>query len=213
MNATTAEVRWEDAAEPVLRRGRKPVWTGNEDDVVEMIRSGHPAGFEQLYAMARNFTYFIMRQLGTDELQDKVHDVFVTAATAISAGKLRDSERLTPFLTTLTRFYTYGQIDRRVTRRKYVAQLDHTNIPDGSVNLEHNIYTQQKKELVREVLRSMPKRDRDVLHRFYVEEQSKEQICREMNLTPTQFRLLKSKAKTSFAKLGQRKLKSAIVAA
>jgi RNA polymerase sigma factor (sigma-70 family) len=157
--------------------------------------------------MARNFTFFIMRQLGSDDLQDKVHDVFVTAATAICGGKLRDSNRLTPFLTTLTRFYTYGQIDRRVVLRKYVTPLEHVNIPDRRSNVEHNIYRQQKMRIVRDILSSMPERDRDVLERFYVHEQSKEQICKEMNLTPTQFRLLKSKAKSTFAKLGRRRLK------
>lgn len=193
--------------EPVSKRVRARA-VPKQTDLVEMIRIGHPAGLEQLYAMARNFTFFIMRQLGNDDLQDKVHDIFVTAATAITAGKLRDSERLTPFLTTLTRFYTYGQIDRRVVRRKYMAPLEHANVPDRTINLEHSVYRKQKMRIVQEILRSMPRRDRDVLERFYVLEQSKEEICREMNLTPTQFRLLKSKAKSTFAKLGQRKLKA-----
>jgi RNA polymerase sigma-70 factor (ECF subfamily) len=181
-------------------------------DVVEMIRRGHPAGLEELYSMARNFTFFLMRQLGNEDVQDKVHDVFVTVAQAIFSGKLRDSTRLTPFLTTVTRFYTYGQIERRMVRRKYTAALDHTNIPDRRINLEQSVYKHQKMRIVREILYSMPKKDRDVLHRFYVEEQSKEEICREMNLTPTQFRLLKSKAKGSFAKLGRRRLKPAAAA-
>ena len=176
-------------------------------DVVEMIRTGHPAGLEELYVMARNFTFFLMRQLGNEDLQDKVHDVFVTAAQAIHSGKLRDSSRLTPFLTTLTRFYTYGQIERRVVRRRHAAPLEHTNVPDRRVNLEQSVYRDQKRRIVRDILRSMPKRDRDVLHRFYVQEQTKEQICREMDLTATQFRLLKSKAKNQFAQMGLRKLK------
>ncbi len=180
------------------------------NDLVEMIQLGQPAGLEQLYTMARNFTFFLMRQLGSDELQDKVHDVFLSAATAITTGKLRDSDRLTPFLTTLTRFYTYGQIDRRVVRRKYAGALEHTNVPDRRVNLEYNVYRQQKRRILREILSSMPQRDSDVLERFYVHEQTKEQICREMNLTPTQFRLLKSKAKSTFAKLGKRRLKRSL---
>lgn len=212
MTATTAVTR-PSSVERLPRRPNNGRTAPQTHDVVEMIRGGHPGGLEELYSMARNFTFFIMRQLGSDDLQDKVHDVFVTAATAISAGKLRDSERLTPYLTTLTRFYTYGQIDRRMVRRKYVAPLEHANIPDRDVNLEHSVYRQQKMRIVREVLHAMPKRDRDVLQRFYVEEQSKEQICREMNLTPTQFRLLKSKAKSTFAKLGQRRLKSHSAAA
>lgn len=207
MNQPTAVTQSSGRTESLLRRSELPVLpAAHTNDVVEMIQRGHPAGLEQLYAMASNFTFFIMRQLGSDDLQDKVHDIFVTAATAISAGKLRDSDRLTPFLTTLTRFYTYGQIDRRVVRRKYVAPLEHANIPDRRINLEHSIYRQQKMRIVREILGAMPKRDRDVLERFYVHEQTKEEICKEMNLTPTQFRLLKSKAKSTFAKLGQRRL-------
>lgn len=207
MNASTSVTRSTGRAKSLRRLAASRNSAARTDDVVELIRNGHPAGLEELYAMARNFTFFIMRQLGTDDIQDKVHDIFVTAATAISGGKLRDSARLTPFLTTLTRFYTYGQIDRRVVLRKYVIPLEHANIPDRHDNIEHNIYRQQKMRIVREILGSMPTRDRDVLHRFYVEEQTKEQICKEMNLTPTQFRLLKSKAKSTFAKLGRRRLK------
>ena len=205
MNAPTAVTRPPGSTEAVPRRMTRAA-ARRTNDVVEKIRSGHPAGLEELYAMARNFTFFIMRQLGSDDLQDKVHDIFVTAAIAISGGKLRDSERLTPFLTTLTRFYTYGQIDRRVVLRKYVLPLENVNVADGRHNIEHSVYRQQKMRIVQEILRSMSKRDRDLLERFYVHEQTKEQICREMNLTPTQFRLLKSKAKSTFAKLGRRRL-------
>ena len=41
---------------------------------------------------------------------------------------------------------------------------------------------------------------------FYLREQSQEQICEEMKLTETQFRLLKSRAKARFGELGKKKL-------
>jgi RNA polymerase sigma-70 factor (ECF subfamily) len=214
MNQATPAPRYSGISESLLGPIEIPLSSvAGTNDVVEMIQLGQPAGLEQLYSMARNFTFFLMRQLGSDELQDKVHDVFLSAATAIATGKLRDSDRLTPFLTSLTRFYTYGQIDRRVVRRKYAAPLEHTNVPDRRINLEYNVYRQQKKRILREILSSMPKRDSDVLERFYVHEQTKEQICREMNLTPTQFRLLKSKAKSTFAKIGKRRLKQSLAVA
>jgi DNA-directed RNA polymerase specialized sigma24 family protein len=56
------------------------------------------------------------------------------------------------------------------------------------------------------VLRGLSARDREVLTRFYLHEQSQEQICREMNLTGTQFRLMKSRAKARFGELGRRRL-------
>jgi len=49
---------------------------------------------------------------------------------------------------------------------------------------------------------------RDILVRFYLKEQSQEQICREMSLTETQFRLRKSRAKEKFNKVVHRELSS-----
>lgn len=176
-------------------------------ELVERIQRGHPAGLEELYGLAKNFTFFLMRQLGTEDLQDKVHDVFVTTAQAITAGKLRDPERLLPFVTTVTRFYTYGQIERRTQSRKQQGTLEQVHVPDARVNLEQTAYRKQKAMIVRDILRAMGPRDRELLRRFYLLEQSKEQICEEMKLTPTQFRLLKSKAKSKFAQLGAVKLR------
>jgi DNA-directed RNA polymerase specialized sigma24 family protein len=53
------------------------------------------------------------------------------------------------------------------------------------------------------ILNSLPKRDREVLARFYLEEQRPERICREMGLSETQFRLVKSRAKARFGELGK----------
>jgi transposase-like protein len=46
-------------------------------------------------------------------------------------------------------------------------------------------------------------REREIMRRFYVEEQSPTDICLQMKLTATQFRLLKSRAKARFAEFGQ----------
>jgi DNA-directed RNA polymerase specialized sigma subunit len=54
------------------------------------------------------------------------------------------------------------------------------------------------------VLRSVSRRDREILDRFYVQEQTQEQICEEMGLSYNQFRLLKSRAKARFGELGRR---------
>ena len=175
-------------------------------DLVERVRARQTIAFEELYALVKNFTFFLMRQLGTEDLQDKVHDVFLTVTQAILTGKLRDPERLIPFLTTVARFYTYNQIERRVSRRRVGYLSDGINPPDSRVNLELSAYQKQMAEIAQEILSAMPRRDRDVLNRFYLEEQSKEQICDEMQLTPTQFRLLKSKAKSTFTEMGERRL-------
>jgi RNA polymerase sigma-70 factor, ECF subfamily len=56
------------------------------------------------------------------------------------------------------------------------------------------------------VLRNLSWRDREILTRFYLRGESQERVCSEMNLTGTQFRLLKSRAKARFGELGKRRL-------
>jgi DNA-directed RNA polymerase specialized sigma24 family protein len=56
------------------------------------------------------------------------------------------------------------------------------------------------------VLQSIPKRDREVLTRFYLNEESVDEICKNMDLSETQFRLIKSRAKARFGELGKRRL-------
>jgi DNA-directed RNA polymerase specialized sigma24 family protein len=137
-----------------------------------------------------------------------VHDVYVTVAEAITAGKLRDPERLRAFLTTVTRFYTYSQIERRVQARNRFTGLDGTagDVAD-STNLENGLYNRQRVTFVRDILQQMPAVDREILRRFYLQEQSKEQICREMRLTPTQFRNMKSQAKLALTEIGLRRMR------
>ena len=64
----------------------------------------------------------------------------------------------------------------------------------------------QRTELIEKVLSELADRDWEVLTRFYLHEQSQEQICAEMGLTETQFRLLKSRAQARFGEWGKKKL-------
>ena len=179
--------------------------SGESHEFVDRIRKRNPAALEELYRMVNNFSYFLIRQLGRDDLQDNIHDVFLTVTQAITAGKLRDPERLSAYLTTVTRFYTYSQIEKRVQNRARLACLDDVDVSDDR-SLEHSAYQRQKMALVREILRSMPQINAEILRRFYLEEQTKEQICKDMKLTQTQFRNIKSQAKLALSKLGVRRL-------
>jgi len=44
-------------------------------------------------------------------------------------------------------------------------------------------------------------KDRDILGRFYLDEQTPEKICQDMSLTDNQFRNIKSRAKTKLAEI------------
>lgn len=174
-------------------------------DLVENVRLLKPAALEELYCLVKNFTFFLMRQLGADDLQDSLHDIFLAVVQAIRAGKLRNPERLTAFVTAVTRFHTYTQIDVRVRNRNRNVAVDGMDVAD-STNLEQRIYKKQKMGLVREMLHTMSPLDREVICRFYLQDHPKEQICQDLKLTPNQFRNIKSQAKLMLTSMGRRRV-------
>ena len=157
---------------------------------------------------AKGVRLYLCRQLGPQEIEDKIHDTFLIVVKAIRRGDLREPERLMGFVRTVVRRQVAAHIDHLVHRRRDQVNLDvSTRVADDRRNPEQNAVAKEKTDLMIEVLREMSARDREILTRFYLHEQSQEQICEEMKLTETQFRLLKSRAKARFGELGQRKLK------
>ena len=78
--------------------------------------------------------------------------------------------------------------------------------PKGQTDCEpeRTAILNEQNRVMRRVLRELSHREREVIKRFYVNEQSPAQICSEMTLTRSQFRSLKSKASGRFEKLSQK---------
>lgn len=182
--------------------------------LVARIRSGDESGMEELYQLfGRGIRFYLCRQLGMQELDDKVHDTFVIVVQAIKRGDLREPERLMGFVRTVVRRQVAAHIDQVVHSRREELHLDvGVRVVDGRRNPEQHVAFQQKIDFMLETLDRLSARDREILTRFYLQEQTQEQICREMNLTETQFRLLKSRAKARFGELGKRKLQQKTMA-
>lgn len=178
--------------------------------LVARIKAGEDAGMEQLYKMfSRGIRYYLCRQLGPQELEDRVHDTFLIVVNAIRRGDLREPERLMGFVRTVVRRQVAAYIEEAVHNRREQADLESgIAVADRTQNPEQAAILRQKTELMRTVLECLSQRDRDILVRFYIQEQPQEQICREMALTETQFRLLKSRAKAKFGEIGRKKLAS-----
>jgi RNA polymerase sigma factor (sigma-70 family) len=176
--------------------------------LVEKIRSGESSGMEELYRVfSRGVRYYLCRQLGPQDLDDKVHDTFLIVVQAIKKGDLREPERLMGFVRTVVRRQVAAQIDRAMQNRRDQADMDSTVLVcDKHETPEEAAIARQHEEVADAVLRSVSGRDREILTRFYLMEQTQEEICEEMGLSETQFRLLKSRAKARFGDLGRKKL-------
>src|SRR5580704_7978017 len=177
-------------------------------NLVARIQKGDDSGMEELYRLfARGIRFYLCRQLGMQELDDKVHDTFLIVVQAIRRGDLREPDRLMGFVRTVVRRQVAAHIDQVVHSRRDEMHLDvGVRVADGRRNPEQNMAYQQKADFMREILRQLSDRDREILTRFYLHEETQEEICTEMGLTETQFRLLKSRAKARFGELGRRRL-------
>ncbi len=203
----TKEVDEDTVKEPVSAgpMAASPNWRR----LVGRISAGDPVGMEELYGVfSRGVRFYLCRQLGPQELEDKVHDTFLIVVQAIRRGELREPDRLMGFVRTIVRRQVAAYIDNAVQLRKEQAGIEcGLTISDERSNPEQNAISRQRTEIMLGVLHKLSRRDRDILTRFYLLGESQDRICREMGLSDTQFRLLKSRAKARFGELGRRSLR------
>lgn len=175
--------------------------------LLAQIKAGEKAGMEQLYRVFhRGIRFTLCQRLGSQDLDDRVHDALLTIAQAIRKGDIREPERLMGFVRTVVLRQVAANKERMIQGRQGTDIEVGLSVSDRTLNPEENAVVRQKADLMQDALSAMCDRDREVLVRFYLKEQTQEQICREMELTETQFRLLKSQAKAKFGEVGKKKL-------
>ena len=175
--------------------------------LVEKIRTGDQSAVEELYAIFdRGIRFLLWRQLGIHDLDDRVHDIFLMVVQSIQRGELREPERLMGYVRTVVRRQTAGYIQGAVAARQRQIGVDScAPLTSREPDPEHRAIEEQSMSIAMRVLQSLPHRDREVLCRFYLHEQTPEQICDALEITETQFRLIKSRAKLRYGQLGRRR--------
>jgi RNA polymerase sigma-70 factor (ECF subfamily) len=180
-------------------------------EMVGRIRDGNNTGAEDLYAAVSDEARpQLFRHIDPQSVDDRVQEIMVIVLEAIRSGGLRDPSRLMGFVRTVTRRKVAAHIRGAIFRRRWL-------VPDGATDMaalgqspEESAAAGERGEAVRKVLLRLRARDREILTRFYLQEQPQAQVCKEMRLTATQFRLRKSRALSrclDFASRGRAGLK------
>ena len=159
---------------------------------------------EDLYRVFSNgIRFYLWRQLGAQDLTDRVHDLFLTVTESIQSGELREPERLMGYVRTVVRRQVAGHIHAARQQRRNWFQLDLAmSLLDRHPSAEHGAIRRQYNELARRILSiHAPSANAKCWCGFISRSSPPPDICREMQLTRTQFRLLKSRAKAKLEKL------------
>lgn len=166
-------------------------WAG----LVRKISSGDEQAIEELYAILSGFVRLTLAQaIGQQSLDDAVHEILLIVLKAILTGELRDPARLMGFVKTVARRHALAHIrSAAFRRRRFAPGVEHLFAPlDDSPDTRLNRF--ERLERARKALRRLDARDREILERFYLAGEPRQQICEEMQLSETQFRLRKSRA-------------------
>jgi len=168
-------------------------WT----DIVASIQRGEAHGVEELYrAISKGSSGKLFRSVDPQSVEDHIHEIVVVVLEAIHAREIRDPACLMGFVKTVTHRRVSLHIRTAMKHRRRMVSIEDGRDPRTPVHQspEARASFKQKVHSVKKVIASLPERDREILLRFYYQEQAPEQICREMLLTATQFRLSKSRA-------------------
>ncbi len=173
------------------------------------IQLGDTQALEDMYRLVTpGLRAFLALRVPRDLIDDYSHDIFLALVRFIQTGNVRNPQCLPGIIRTIAL--------RFVSEHKRIVSKSPTSVesvsferfvPDRRTDLESNYQRQQQMELAMSTLAMLRDREREILRRFYLEEQPQDQICRDMGLTETQFRLLKSRAKARFAEIGRKRMR------
>ena len=101
-------------------------------EVVENVRNGHPDGLDQLYSVFRILSASLRRQIGYQDFDDRVHDMFIVVVEAIRDGKLREPGALPSYIHGVARLSLCSKIGVKTRHDRLSGSLaalgDHAGI-------------------------------------------------------------------------------------
>jgi len=134
--------------------------------------------------------------------EDLSQETFMKAITKIRHGELREPVRLSGFICGIAKFLAleYVRKGRRLINQEEVGKAE--QIADPAPSQLERLCQQEKCDAVRQVLNELKvERDRNVLRRYYIEEEDKDSICGDLGLTATQFSRIIFRALERYRKL------------
>lgn len=175
---------------------------GSFSALLAAVRANDPAARDRLYALFLDgFRGQLAAKVESEHLEDVLHNVFGDILAAVHRGAIRDPERFFGFVYTLLRRKYAKYVQDRISARTRSAQHPVSLDSSGEAQEAGSAATQEEEQLLRErraLMRAgiaeLKPRDRELLTRFYLNEESQESVCESMGLTIRQFTLIKHRA-------------------
>lgn len=143
------------------------------------------------------------RMLPSDKVEDLRQETFIRVIAAVRReGGVRQPERFGAFVNSICNNVLLEYY--RTSGKNQPMDDTHLEIPDKLLDLEGMLVTKEASVRVRQILKGMPERDRDLLQAIFFEEKDKDVVCKEFKVDRDYLRVLLYRAKDKFKSLYQK---------
>jgi RNA polymerase sigma-70 factor (ECF subfamily) len=174
-------------------------------DLVRRIVAGDPAAEAELVERFSRAVTFLLRRLARDEAaaEDLYQETFRLVIQKVRAGELRDAEGLPGFVSSMARNLFLGAVRRGSRRERWQGGSEAAEAaPDPAPGQLAALLARERAAAVRQVLAELKNdRDRDILARYYIGDQDKEEICRDLDLSDLHFNRVLFRARQRYRQL------------
>ncbi|MEM7351280.1 MAG: sigma-70 family RNA polymerase sigma factor [Acidobacteriota bacterium] len=173
-------------------------------ELVRRIAAGDQRAEAELVELySRGITYLLRHLIGDRQLSEDLHqETFRIALQKLRDSELRDPEKLSGFIRGIARNLSLAA--RRKTARHALtedAEMQNES-PDPAPSPLREMLRHEERRHIRQVLSELRSaRDREVLYRFHIADEPREDICQALGLTSRQFNLVLFRAHQRFRQL------------
>lgn len=182
----------------------EPSATSSPADLVARIVSGDHTAEDDLVSRYSRGVTAILRRETTDTalLDDLFQETFRLAIEKIRGRQVREPEKLSGYMAGLARNLAIDHF-RRADKHESIDDDESGRQFQSSLPGQYEQLLQKERAvLVRQVINELSEpRDREVLFRFYISEEDKEQICRDLSLSSLHFNRVLFRARERYREL------------
>ncbi len=168
---------------------------------VQRLKAGDPATQQHFVGYFSELIRIKLRarSLPADVIDDVKQETFARVLGILrkDAG-IRQAERLGPFVNSVVNNVLMEQYRSSSRASGFEEGFDP---PDKNVDMDRALVTEEAKSRVNAVLEQMSERDRRLIKAIFIDEQDKDQVCRDFGVDRDYLRVLLHRAKAQFRAL------------
>jgi len=171
--------------------------------LVERIRAGDALAESELVHRFSRGVRVILRSAGSQPalVEDLYQETMRILIERIRAGGVRDPAQLSGFVASLARNLATEHF-RHARRAEPSSEGVLERLADSAPTAHELVVRGEQAALVRRILEELPlERDRELLRRFYLGQESKDRICADYGLSSLQFNRVLHRARDRFREL------------